>query len=69
MAEYANKLLLLGEQLTSAQKNLCASAYKNLVNNRRAEVKVLNAISNKMGSKNTKEMGIALKNYKTVIEN
>jgi len=39
------------------------------VNNRRAEVKVLNAISNKMGSKNTKEMGIALKNYKTAIEN
>lgn len=54
MAQYANKLLLLGEQLTSAEKNLCASAYKNLVNNRRAEIKVLNAIANKLGNKNTK---------------
>ena len=54
MAELANKLLLLGEPLTAAERNLCSSAYKNLVNNRRAELKVLHAVGKKIGSKQTK---------------
>lgn len=54
MAELANKLLLMGEPLTAAERNLCSSAYKNLVNNRRAELKVLHAVGKKIGSKQTK---------------
>lgn len=54
MADYADELLLLGEQLTGAERNLCSSAYKNLVNNRRAEIKVLNAVAKKIGGKQTK---------------
>lgn len=52
MAEYAKRLLLINDEtLSSAERNLCASAYKNLVNNRRAELKVLNAIGKKIGIK------------------
>lgn len=69
MVESADKLLLLGQQLSGAERNLCASAYKNLVNNRRAEIKVLNAIAKKVSGKQTKQMGVALKNYKAKIEN
>ena len=51
MAKYANKLFLLEEELTAAERNLCASAYKNLVSNRRAEIKVLASIENKLENK------------------
>lgn len=51
MIQFANKLLVSKDQLTSAQRNLCASAYKNIVNNRRAQIKVLDAISKKITSK------------------
>ena len=60
--------MLLGEPLSGAERNLCSSAYKNLVNNRRAEIKVLNAVAKKVGLKQSKEMSIVLKNYKTAIE-
>lgn len=36
MITYADKLLTFDEELTSAERNLCASAYKNIISNRRA---------------------------------
>ena len=36
MVVYANKMLLSDEELTSSERNLCASAYKNIISNRRA---------------------------------
>lgn len=36
MVTYANKLFLCDEELSNSERNLCASAYKNIVSNRRA---------------------------------
>lgn len=38
MIAYANKLFLAESELSSAERNLCASAYKNVVGWRRAYI-------------------------------
>lgn len=69
MVKFANKLFLLEEELTSAERNLCASAYKNLVSSRRAELKVLDAVEQKLPNKGSEsvEMQAAIKKYRSAI--
>lgn len=47
MLTFANQILLSEEELTSPERNLCSSAYKNVVSSRRAELKVIQAVRSK----------------------
>jgi hypothetical protein len=47
MLTFADEILLSEEELTPAERNLCASAYKNVVSSRRAELKVVQAMNAK----------------------
>lgn len=68
MVTYADKLFLFDEELTSAERNLCSSAYKNVISNRRAELKVLESIQNKLTPKEYKEIRTTIEKYKKDIE-
>lgn len=47
MVNFADQILFSQEELTPAERNLCASAYKSVVASRRAELKVIQAMENK----------------------
>ena len=70
MVRYANSMFLLEEELNAAERNLCVSAYKNVVANHRAELKVLDAAEKKLYSKenSSSEMGAAIDKYREVIK-
>lgn len=71
MVMYADKLLTIEEELSSSERNLCASAYKSVVSNRRAELKVLEAASKKLSHKDSQsgDAEITIENYRQTIEN
>lgn len=48
MLTFADEILLSEEELTPAERNLCASAYKSVVCSRRAELKVVQAMGGKV---------------------
>jgi hypothetical protein len=48
MLTFADEILLSEEELTPAERSLCASAYKNVVCSRRAELKVIQAMASKV---------------------
>ena len=47
MVTYADEILLSEDELSPAERSLCASAYKNVVSSHRAELKVIEALRNK----------------------
>jgi 14-3-3 protein epsilon len=44
MVEYVKKFANLGTDLSSEERNIVSAAYKNVVGNKRAELRVLTAI-------------------------
>jgi len=54
MVTFADEILLSEEELTPAERNLCASAYKSVVCSKRAELKVVQA----MMAKTREEEGV-----------
>lgn len=47
MIDYVDKLFMPENELSNAERNLCSSAYKNVIGNLRAEVKVLDSLKDK----------------------
>lgn len=66
MLTFADEILLSEEELTPAERNLCASAYKNVVSSRRAELKVVQAMAGK--AKEEDSLRESLDKYETEIE-
>lgn len=63
MLTYADEILQSEEELTPAERNLCSSAYKNVVSSRRAELKVIEAMKAK--TKEEDSMNQTLEKYET----
>lgn len=66
MLVFADEILLSEEELTPAERNLCSSAYKNVVSSRRAELKVIQAIRAK--TKEDDSLQDSLSKYEAEIE-
>ncbi len=72
MVEYVKKFANLGTDLSSEERNIVSAAYKNVVGNKRAELRVLTAIEQKESRKSsneTKNKNLKyIQNYKKEIE-
>lgn len=69
MARFCQRLLIQEDELTSAERNLCSSAYKNLISNRRAELRVLDSIKDKAKTTESKDILTVIKKYRKNVEN
>jgi 14-3-3 protein epsilon len=67
MLEYMKKVVLLGSDLNTEERNLLSVAYKNSVGSRRTAWRALTSIQQKEESKGSKNLKL-LKDYKKKIE-
>ena len=68
MVEYVKKFLKTDSELTPEERALVSAAYKSLVGNKRAELRVLSAIELKESKSANDDNASYSKNYKFIIE-
>lgn len=69
MIDYADQIYCCEQELTAAERSLCSAGYKNLVGNRRAELRVLAGLLSREEAKPTeKHMMPCIRKYRETIE-